>query len=79
MTQYIISIEDKKDNNVFKNLLKTLKFIPKIEVRNINEKIETKNKLDSEKTKDWTELAGIWGNYNISQEQIREKAWRMKT
>ena len=67
----LITIDIKKESfkNKFLEFIKTLDYV---EVKEIKDNISVK---DNKKDK-FSDFAGMWEDTNITQESIREKAWR---
>jgi len=64
-----IDIKNESLKNKFLEFIKTLDYV---EIKEIKDNISVK---DSKKDK-FSDFAGMWEDSNITQESIREKAWR---
>ncbi len=63
-----IDVKNESFKNKFLEFIKTLDYV---EVKEIKDNIKKKSKKDK-----FSDFAGMWENSDITQESIREKAWR---
>ncbi len=67
MEQITIRVQNKEKAKLLFDLLRSLDFV---------EAVETTDELHSEKgNDDFFALAGLWANRDISQDDLRQKAW----
>ncbi|NOX36146.1 MAG: hypothetical protein GXO78_01295 [Calditrichaeota bacterium] len=64
----ILEIKDNKEGRAFMKFLKQLPFV-KVELTQKQNRKRKKKKIE--------ELFGIWKDRDITEEKLREKAWKM--